>query len=171
MAELTKKRNAQPTSCPDGWHPSARVVLIQLTRRQERYTKRAVGIARFVYNRMVANDQDGRDQGLWLTPHELEKEFNTAKHLNQGLQVRHPSQQVRRPRSMPQLPQRLPPVAQQGTESPQTAFPQEEPHRHRLVPRRIRHTDHQVRRTPANKAPLPGQRENDQTPPGRHHPL
>ena len=85
MAELTKKRNAQPTSCPDGWHPSARVVLIQLTRRQEHYTKRAVGIARFVYNRMVANDQDGRDQGLWLTPHELEKEFNTAKHLNPDL--------------------------------------------------------------------------------------
>ena len=85
MAELTKKRNTQPTSRPDGWHPSARVVLIQPTTRQERYTKRAVGIARFVYNRMVANDQDCRDQGLWLTPHELEKEFNTAKHLNPDL--------------------------------------------------------------------------------------
>jgi hypothetical protein len=25
---------------------------------------------------MVANDQAGRDANLWLTPHELEQEFN-----------------------------------------------------------------------------------------------
>ena len=44
-----------------------------------------MGIARFVYNRMVANDQSGRDAGLWLTPHELEKEFNAVKHINPSL--------------------------------------------------------------------------------------
>ena len=33
------------------------VVQLELTRRQERYAQRCVGIARFVYNRMVANDQ------------------------------------------------------------------------------------------------------------------
>ena len=44
-----------------------------------------MGIARFVYNRMVANDQAGRDAGLWLTPHELEKEFNAAKQVNPSL--------------------------------------------------------------------------------------
>ena len=43
------------------------------------YARRSVGIARFVYNRMVANDQAGRDAGLWLSPHELEKEFNAPK--------------------------------------------------------------------------------------------
>ena len=44
-----------------------------------------MGISRFVYNRMVANDQAGRDAGLWLTPYELEKEFNTAKQVNPAL--------------------------------------------------------------------------------------
>ena len=44
-----------------------------------------MGIARFVYNRMVAKDQAGRDVGLWLTPHELEKEFNAVKHVNPSL--------------------------------------------------------------------------------------
>ena len=58
---------------------------MELTHRQERYAQRCVGIARFVYNRMVANDQAGRDVGLWLTPHELEKEFNAAKHVNPAL--------------------------------------------------------------------------------------
>ena len=33
----------------------------------------------------MANDQAGRDVGLWLTPHELEKEFNTVKHVNPSL--------------------------------------------------------------------------------------
>ena len=44
-----------------------------------------MGIARFVYNRMVANDQAGRDVGLWLTLLELEKEFNAIKHVNPSL--------------------------------------------------------------------------------------
>ena len=34
---------------------------------------------------MVANDQAGRDISLWLTPHELEKEFNAAKQVNPAL--------------------------------------------------------------------------------------
>ena len=61
------------------------MVQLELTCRQERYTQRSVGIARFVYNRMVANDQAGRDTGLWLTPYELEKEFNAAKQVNPAL--------------------------------------------------------------------------------------
>ena len=85
MAELKGKKRKQPSSCPDGWLPDARVVQLELTCRQERYAQRCVGIARFVYNRMVANDQAGRDVGLWLTPHELEKEFNAAKQSNQAL--------------------------------------------------------------------------------------
>ena len=85
MAELQGKKRRQPSSCPEGWLPAASVVQLELTRRQERYTQRCVGIARFVYNRMVANDQSGRDAGLWLTPYELEKEFNTAKQVNPSL--------------------------------------------------------------------------------------
>ena len=85
MVELQGKRRKQPSSRPDDWAPSAIVVQLELTCRQEHYARRSVGIARFVYNRLVANDQAGRDTGLWLTPHELEKEFNTAKQLNQSL--------------------------------------------------------------------------------------
>ena len=85
MAELKGKKRKQPSSCPEGWEPAAIVVQLELTCRQERYAQRCVGIARFVYNRMVANDQASRDTGLWLTPHELEKEFNAAKHVNSAL--------------------------------------------------------------------------------------
>ena len=85
MADLKGKKQKQPSSCPDGWLTAALVVQLELTRRQEKYARRAVGIARFVYNRMVANDQAGRDTGLWLTPHELEKEFNSVKQTNPSL--------------------------------------------------------------------------------------
>ena len=85
MTELQGKKRKQPSSCPEGWLPAANVVQLELTYRQERYAQRCVGIARFVYNRMVANDQAGRDTGLWLTPHELEKEFNAAKQVNPNL--------------------------------------------------------------------------------------
>ena len=85
MAELKGKKRKQPSSRPEGWLPDAIVVQLELTCRQQRYAKRAVGIARFVYNRLAANDQGGRDARLWLTPHELEKEFNAAKQINLAL--------------------------------------------------------------------------------------
>ena len=84
MAELQGKKQ-QPSSCPEGWTPDAIVVRLELTCRQKRYARRAVGIARFVYNRMVANDQAARKADLWLTPHELEKEFNAVKKTNRNL--------------------------------------------------------------------------------------
>ena len=82
MTELQGKKQKQPSSRPEGWLPTAMVVQLELTCRQQRYAKRSVGIARFVYNRLVANDQAGRGVNLWLSPHELEKEFNTAKQTN-----------------------------------------------------------------------------------------
>ena len=85
MADLKGKKQKQPSSCPDGWLTAALVVQLELTHRQEKYARRAVGIARFVYNRTVANDQAARDTGLWLTPHELEKEFNSVKQTNSSL--------------------------------------------------------------------------------------
>ena len=85
MTELQGKKRKQPSSRPEGWLPAAIVVQLELTCRQEKYARRAVGIARFVYNRLVANDQAGRDIDLWLTPHELEKEFNAAKQVNTAL--------------------------------------------------------------------------------------
>ena len=85
MTELQGKKRRQPSSRPEGWLPAAIVVQLELTCRQESYAKRSTGIARFVYNRMVANDQAGRDADLWLTPHELEKEFNAVKQVNPSL--------------------------------------------------------------------------------------
>ena len=85
MVELQGKKRKQQSSRPDGWLAAAVVVQLELTTRQEKYAKRAVGISRFVYNRMVASDQAGRDAGLWLTPFELEKEFNHAKKHNPSL--------------------------------------------------------------------------------------
>ena len=85
MAELKGKKRKQPSSCPEGWLPDAKVVQLELTCHQERYAQCCFGIARFVYNRMVANDQAGRDAGLWLTPHELEKEFNAVKQTSPAL--------------------------------------------------------------------------------------
>ena len=70
MAELQGKKRRQPSSCPEGWLPAAMVVQLELTCRQERYTQRCVGIARFVYNRMVADvnrqcyRHDRRTRGL-----------------------------------------------------------------------------------------------------------
>ena len=82
MTELKGKKQKQTSSCPEGWLPAAAVVVqLELTCRQIKYAKRSVGIARFVYNRLVANDQAGWDAGLWLTPHELEKELNAAKRV------------------------------------------------------------------------------------------
>ena len=85
MTELQGKKRKQPSSRPEGWLPAATVVQLELTCRQESYARRSVGIARFVYNRLVANDQAGRDANIWLTPHELEKESNVAKQVNPAL--------------------------------------------------------------------------------------
>ena len=85
MAELKGKKRKQPSSCPQNWLAAAMVVQLELTCRQQRYAKRSVGIARFVYNRLVANDQAARDASLWLTPHQLEKELNAAKRTDPSL--------------------------------------------------------------------------------------
>ena len=61
VAELQGKKRKQPSSCPEDWLPAAIVIQLELTRRQERYARRAVGIARFVYNRMVAK-RPGRER-------------------------------------------------------------------------------------------------------------
>ena len=81
MAELKGKKQKQSSSRPEGWLAAGVVVQLELTCRQERYARRCVGISRFVYNWLVANDQAGRDAGLWLFPRELEKEFNAVKRI------------------------------------------------------------------------------------------
>ena len=85
MTELKGKKREQKSSCPEGWHKAGIVVPLELTTRQELYSRRCVSISRSVYNWLVANSQNSRDAGLWLTPGDLEKECNRTKHLNQDL--------------------------------------------------------------------------------------
>ena len=71
---------------------------VSLTVKQDRYASRAVGIARAVFNLMVATQRSARAQvhGLWPSPMELEKQFNDLKHRAWvGDGVRHRGQQVR----------------------------------------------------------------------------
>ena len=79
---MAKARNNQRSSCPDGWLKAGIKVPLHLTTRQEQYATRAVGIARSVFNLMVATHQSARAQvhGLWPSPMEMEKQFNDLKH-------------------------------------------------------------------------------------------
>ena len=79
---MVKTGTKQRTTCPDGWLKAGVKVPVSLTVKQERYATRAVGIARAVFNLMVATHQSARAQvhGLWPSPMELEKQFNDLKH-------------------------------------------------------------------------------------------
>ena len=79
---MVKTRTKQRTTCPDGWPKAGVKVPVSLTVKQERYASRSVGIARAVFNLMVATHQMAHAQGhgLWPSPMELEKTFNEMKH-------------------------------------------------------------------------------------------
>ena len=79
---MVTKRSGQHSSCPEGWLKAGVKVPVSLTVRQEQYATRAVGIARAVFNLMVATHRSARAQvhGLWPSPMELEKQFNDLKH-------------------------------------------------------------------------------------------
>ena len=79
---MVRKRNSQRSSCPEGWLQAGIKLPVHLTVRQGQYAARAVGIARSVFNLMVATHRSARGQvhGLWPSPMELEKIFNELKH-------------------------------------------------------------------------------------------
>ena len=79
---MVRKRNSQRSSCPAGWLQDGIKLPVHLTVRQGQYAARAVGIARSVFNLMVATHRSARAQvhGLWPSPMELEKIFNELKH-------------------------------------------------------------------------------------------
>ena len=64
MTTQTRKRTAQPSSCPPGYVPAGHIVPLSLTVRQQTYCRRAVGISRFVYNLCVATHQFCRTNRL-----------------------------------------------------------------------------------------------------------
>ena len=79
---MAKIRKNQTSSCPDGWLKAGIKVPVNLTARQEKYAARCTGIARSVFNLMVATHQMARTQchGQWPSPMEMEKVFNDLKH-------------------------------------------------------------------------------------------
>ena len=79
---MAKKRNDQRSTCPESWLKAGIRVPVHLTARQEKYATRCVGIARTVYNQMVATHRMARahGEGPWPSPMELEKTFNGLKH-------------------------------------------------------------------------------------------
>ena len=165
MAELKGKKQKQPSSRPQNWLAAAMVVQLELTCRQQRYAKRSVGIARFVYNRLVANDQAARDASLWLTPHQLEKELNAAKRTDTSLSFitevsKFIAQGACRNYRNAHLRWR------QNPQSPQAGLSQEETHGYGKLPRSLGNHMQPVRSPPAHTPPLPGKRPHDPRPPG-----
>ena len=79
---MVKTPTKQRTTCPEGWLKAGVKVPVSLTVKQDQYATRAVGIARAVFNLMVATHRSARAQvhGLWPSPMELEKQFNDLKH-------------------------------------------------------------------------------------------
>ena len=79
---MVRKRNGQHSSCPEGWLKDGIKLPVHLSVRQGQYAARAVGIARSVFNLMVATHRSARAQvhGLWPSPLEMEKQFNDLKH-------------------------------------------------------------------------------------------
>ena len=60
---MVRKLNDQRSTCPEGWRKAGIRVPVRLTARQERYTTHCVGIARAVYNQMVATHRMARAHG------------------------------------------------------------------------------------------------------------
>ena len=76
-----RKRKKQPSPCPIGWHPAGHSVPVHLTVKQQAYSRRAIGVARFVYNLCVATHRFHRTNRLpWPSWQDLSKAFNTCKH-------------------------------------------------------------------------------------------
>ena len=67
---MSKTRNSQGSTCPEGWRKAGIKVPVSLTVKQEQYASRSVGIARAVFNLMVATRQLARahSQGYWPGP-------------------------------------------------------------------------------------------------------
>ena len=77
---VSKRNKRSRSSCPEGWMPAGYSVPVRLTVAQERYSRRAVGITRFVYNLCVATHRFCRVNRLpWPSWQDLYKEFNAIK--------------------------------------------------------------------------------------------
>ena len=80
MPRNRKTKKKRTSSCPKGWLPAGTSIPVRLTKRQEAYCRRAIGIARFCYNLAVATHRFHRTNRLrppsWM---DINKEFNAVK--------------------------------------------------------------------------------------------
>lgn len=77
---VSRRNKRSRSSCPAGWVPAGYRVPVRFTVAQERYSRRAIGITRFVYNLCVATHQFCRTNRLpWPSWQDLYKEFNACK--------------------------------------------------------------------------------------------
>ena len=65
---MVRKRNSQRSSCPEGWLKDGIKLPVHLTVRQGQYAARAVGIARSVFNLMVATHRSARRRSTGSGP-------------------------------------------------------------------------------------------------------
>ena len=76
----TKIRNNRRTTCPEGWAPAGARAPLRLTKKQEQYCRRAIGVSRFCYNLAVATHRFCRNNRLpWPSWQDIYKEFNACK--------------------------------------------------------------------------------------------
>ena len=96
---LNSGKRKQPSTRPEAWLPAAVVVQLEPTCWQELYAHAALGIARFVHNRLTTIERAGFPTGLWLMSHELEKECTPP-----GASVPHRPSSLRSASSWPKEP-------------------------------------------------------------------
>ena len=79
-AEHTRHNGRSHSSSPDGWMPAGYAAPLRLTVKQERYCRRAIGTARFIYNLCAATHRFCRTNRMaWAAWQDLYKAFNAAK--------------------------------------------------------------------------------------------
>ena len=155
MTELQGKKRRQPSSCPEGWRPAAQVV--QLDSPAGRNATHNAPSASPLRLQPHGRQRPSRSGCEYLAHTSRAGEgVQRCQAGKPGAGLRNRGQQVCRPGRVPELSQRTFPLDEQKPQGPQAGVPQEEPHRHRFVPGRVRHRHRPVRRTSPYRLPYLG---------------
>ena len=168
MTTPTRKRSQQPSSCPDRHLPAGHIVPLRLTVKQVAYCRRAVGIARFVYNLCVATHRFCRTNRLpWPSWQDLNLEFNACKHELFPF-VAEVSYRVAEG-AIRDFGTAVANWRDPAHKGPASHVQEETPHRHRLVPRRRWRTRYPLQRQAPHQAALPRLRQTRPYAASGHH--
>lgn len=170
-------KKQQKSSCPEGYLAAGINIPLELTKRQQRYARRAAGISRLCYNTAVATLRmclanhlrypSGKNDGKSYYPgaNDIAKTFNAVKHEH-----------------YPFVTEVSKFVAQDAFRDFGNALqlwwnpdiksgPPQFKKKKRTGAGRFRHRHHTLRRTPAHPTALPGQRKDGTFPARRLDPL